>query len=71
MAPRKLPPGQRSRHIGVTMPEARGRLVQSIAAQQSAEQGRPVSASSILRDALAEYLTRRFGPASEREAAAS
>lgn len=68
MAARKLPPGEKQIHVGVSMPPEAWQAVQMI----SRARGPRCSASAIVREAVSEYLARRFGPTSlvttEREA---
>ena len=61
MAPRKLPPGEKQIHVGVSMPPETWQTVQLISRARRPQ----VSASAIVREAVAEYLARRLGPTPE------
>jgi predicted transcriptional regulator len=57
MGRRKLPHGKMI-HVGVSMPPEMWERVQVIAKMR----GGTTSASLILREAVVEYMARRFGP---------
>lgn len=57
MGRRKLPHGKMI-HVGVSMPPETWERVQVVAKLRDPA----VSASAILREAVAEYVARRFGP---------
>lgn len=59
MGRRKLPAHGKLIHVGVSMPPDTWELVQGIG------RARKVSASAILREAITEYVERRFGPVAE------